>query len=141
MAAIKSMDRIARKWATVTPQRAGDYKEGVENPRSSWQTKTLAAAGNWETGTQNAITEKRFASGVSKAGDAKWLKGAAGKGALRWGPGVAGAEEEFHAGFAPIHAAIASANLPARYATGDPRNIERVRAIDLVISAAARKKK
>lgn len=139
--AIKSMDKVARKWATVTPQRVGDYEEGVRNPRTSWKNATLAAAGNYDASVQAAIADKRFQSGVAQAGDAKWQRGAIEKGTARWGPGVQGAESDYAAGFAPIHAAISSATLPGRFPSGDPRNIERARVMAGVISAAARRKK
>ena len=138
---IKSMDKVAKKWATVTPQRVGDYEDGVRNPRTSWKNATLAATKNFEAGIQAAISEKRFEAGVSKAGDSKWQRGALEKGTVRWGPGVQGAEQDYANGFAPIHAAIASATLPGRFPAGDPRNIERSRVMASIISAAARRKK
>jgi len=36
MAAIRAVDVIGSKWATVTPQRVGEYTAGVQSPRASW---------------------------------------------------------------------------------------------------------
>ncbi|GAJ07046.1 unnamed protein product, partial [marine sediment metagenome] len=48
MAFIRSIEHIARKWATVTPGRTEDYRAGVENPRRDWGTATAAAEGAYE---------------------------------------------------------------------------------------------
>ena len=89
MAFIRSIEHIANKFATVTPQRTEDYRNGVQNPRKDWATSTAAAESAYETGVQLAITKKRFGKGVKKAGTEKWQRGAVEKGTQRWGPGVA----------------------------------------------------
>jgi hypothetical protein len=129
VAAIRTVDQIARKWASVTPQRSADYEAGVQDPKSSWASATAAAVEAWKTGVQSAIQEGRFAKGVAKAGDAAWQAGAVEKGVQRWGPGVALAESKYQQGFAPYQAAIARTTLPPRYARRDPRNMARVTAI------------
>ena len=139
MARIKSLDAIVEKYTRVTPGRTEDYRLGVENPRESWAKQTQAAEGNYEAGVQKAIAEKRFGKGVSAAGDAKWLRGAVEKGVVRWGPGVAAAGPEFASGFGKIHQAIAGASLPPRGPKGDPRNLERVKAMNMAVSKAARR--
>lgn len=138
MARVKSLDEIKAKWERVTPGRLEDYRLGVTSPRESWEQKTKAAEGNFEMGIQQAIAEKRFGKGVAAAGDPKWQKGALEKGTVRWPAGVAGAGEDYMRGFAPIHQAISSVNLPPRGPKGDPRNLERVKAMNLAVSKAAR---
>ena len=129
MAQIKSLDKIASKFVTVTPQRSRQqYREGVSAPRRSWSGATAAAEGNYEQGVQAAITRKSFGKGVRAAGDSKQMTNAAGKGATRFGPGVAEAGPAYNAGFAPYHAAIGSVTLPPRFARRDPRNLARVSA-------------
>lgn len=129
MAQIKPIDVIAKKWATVTPQRSADYDAGVRSPRRPWAAATTAAADAWKAGIQSAITRNAFSKGVAKAGDAAWSTGAIEKGTRRWGEGVALAEDRYSRGFAPYAAAIARVTLPPRYARRDPRNLERVKAI------------
>lgn len=129
MAAIKPLDRTAAKWATVTPQRANEYREGVQSPRVDWADATRAAADNYATGVQAAVTENSFTKGVDRAGTSKWKRGATTKGVQRWGPGIQLAQADYQAGFAPYHEAIAALNLPPRFPRRDPRNLERVRAI------------
>lgn len=130
MAFIRSIDSISKKWAEVTPLRAGDYAAGVENPRRSWAGATKNAEGSYEDGVQAAIRRKAFGKGVAKAGDAKWQRKTLTRGVANWGPGVADAEGDYSAGFAPYREAIAAVKLPPRYARRDPRNLARVKAIN-----------
>lgn len=129
MADIRPIDVIAAKWATVTPQRAGDYEAGVQQPRKDWARQAGAAADAWAAGVQQAVQNKSFAKGVSKAGTPKWQEGAVQKGVPRWGPGVQLAQDTYAAGFAPYREAIARVQLPPRYARRDPRNLARVTAV------------
>jgi len=117
------------KWARVTPQRTDDYQQGVQNPRVPWAQATLAAADNQAKGVQEAIQDKRFQKGVTKAGDQAWQQGALEKGVVRFGQGVQVAESKYQQNFAPFVQVIESTQLPPRYPKGDPRNIERVKAI------------
>lgn len=139
MPPIRSIDKIARKWATVTPGRTADYEEGVSNPRRDWETSTVASETSWQTGVQQAIADKRFVKGVRAAGTDKWQAATLEKGVSRWGPGVAIGETNYARGFAPIRDAIERVQLPPRFARRDPRNLARVKAIvDAVIAAAQR---
>lgn len=130
MAFIRSIDSISKKWAEVTPMRAADYQAGIENPRRSWASATVNAEGSYEDGVRQAIGRKAFGKGVKKAGDAKWQRKSLTRGVANWGPGVADAEGDFNAGFAPYREAIAAVKLPPRYARRDPRNLARVKAIN-----------
>jgi len=129
MAEIRAVDWIAKKWATVTPQRSPDYEAGVRDPRRDWQRSTLAGTEAYKSGIQAAIGKGSFEKGVAKAGTGRWQDGAVNKGVARWGPGVALAQSAFERGFAPYQAAIKGVNLPPRYARRDPRNLLRVNAV------------
>lgn len=129
MAAIRALESVARKWATVTPQRAADYEAGVKDPKARWSAMTLAAVDAWKAGITDAIARNAFHKGVSRAGDTAWAEGAMLKGVARWGPGVQLAEGKYQTGFAPYHAAISRVTLPPRFARRDPRNMLRVAAI------------
>jgi len=140
MAAIRSIERISKKWATVTPGRTDSYREGIENPRRDWESATAGAEDAYQMGVNAAIAEKRFGKGVRAAGTEKWQRNSIDKGTQRWGPGVAMAESAYAQGFAPIRDAIERVTLPPRYARRDPRNLNRVKAIvDAVIEAAKRR--
>ncbi len=129
MANIRSIDQIGTKWATVTPQRSGEFRGGVENPKADWAQGATGANAAWKEGVSRAVTQDRFVKGVAKAGTAVWQEGTLSKGVQRWGPGVALAQGKYEANFAPFREAIARTVLPPRFAKRDPRNLERVRAI------------
>jgi len=138
MAAIRSAADIARKWATVTPQRTADYEAGVQQPRKDWARQTAAASDAWKSGVQAAIASNAFSKGVTRVGTAAWQEGAVQKGVPRWGPGVQVAESKYERGFAPFRDAIERVALPPRFARRDPRNLDRVKAVvDALVKAKA----
>ncbi len=126
---IKSTSAIAEKFARVTPGRAQDFADGVQNPRRDWKTETAAAESRYEAGVTEAIQGKRFGKGVSKAGTEKWQRATLSLGVTRWPEGVQGAGPAYEAGFGPFRDVIAGLNLPQKFARGDSRNILRVAAI------------
>ena len=137
MAAIKSIGDIAKKWARVTPQRTEEYAEGIQSPRTSWAAATAAAAERYNSGLQESIKAGRFEKGVKAAGDAAWQQKALAKGPGRFAEGVSMSAPDYESGFAPYADTIRNTVLPPRFAAGDPRNIERTKAIAM----ALRKKK
>lgn len=126
---VPSASKIAKKWGRVTPERTIDYEEGVRNPLRDWATETKAAESRYEEGVKAAITRKAFGKGVDKVGTAKQKTKTILKGIPRWPEGVRIAEKDMEAGMKPVVAALEGITLPPRYATGDPRNIERVKVI------------
>lgn len=126
MAKIKTASEIAEKWGRVTPGRSADYADGVANPKADWKTQTLAATSAYNQGIQASISNKSFEKGVSAAGTAKWQEKATTIGTARFSSGVSAAQGDYESGFAPYRDVIANTTLPARKATGDPSNIERV---------------
>ena len=126
---VKSAAEIARKWARVTPERTQDYEEGVRNPLRDWETETLEAEPRYEAGIKEAIARKAFSKGVRKAGTDKQRSKSITKGIPRWPEGVRGAEEDMKTGMEPVVKVLEGLTLPPRFATGDPRNIERVKAV------------
>jgi len=129
MAAIKSIDQSSDKWVRRASVAGPDYQAGVTNPRAPWAAAAVAGKMNWQTGVQGAITRDAFAKGVTNAGDEKWRTAAIRKGPGRFAEGVAIGKDEWQKGFAPYQAAISAVVLPPRGAKGDPKNIERVRAV------------
>ena len=126
MAAIKPLEKIAAKWATVSGRSGGEYEEGVRNPRSDWQKSTAAANSAWKQGVNQAVADDRFATGVAATPNSKWQDNAISKGVSRYSAGVQLAQQAYMDGFAPFAAVIASTTLPPRGPKGDPNNIQRV---------------
>ena len=126
---VKSASAIAEKWARVTPERSLDYEEGVRNPLRDWEKETLDAESRYEDGIKASISRKAFGKGVKKAGTAKQRSKTISKGIPRWPEGVRGAQEDMKNGMEPVVKVLEGLTLPPRFATGDPRNIDRVKAI------------
>jgi len=137
MAQIKSTDRIAAKWARVTPMRTEDYTDGVRNPRTAWAAASAAAQDRYKTGVTEAANRGAYGKGIAAAGDARWQGKALAKGPSRFAEGVAMSGPDYQSGVGPYLDTIASTSLPPRFAKGDPRNLERVK----VLSQALRKRK
>ncbi|MEM3092175.1 MAG: hypothetical protein QXW26_04695 [Candidatus Nitrosocaldus sp.] len=137
MVAIRPIDQIVAKWQNRASAAAPDYESGVRSPLSDWATNAAAAEANYTQGVQQAIAQKRFSSGVKKAGTSKWQEKSIAKGTARFSQGISVSVNDYNQGFAQVHSTIARLSLPARGAKGDPRNLERVR----VIADALRKLK
>ncbi len=134
---IKSASEIAAKYARVTPQRQSEYEEGIQDTSpDEYESATLAAEDIYERGVTDAIRRKAFGKGVRDSGD-NWKEKSLDLGPRRFAEGTAGAADEFAEGFAPFREVIAGLTLPPRGPAGDPKNIERVRAV----TEALRKKK
>jgi hypothetical protein len=135
MAEIKNIGKIAEKWTRVTPQRSEDYSIGVQSPKRDWAGAAKAGEANWKAGVAAASASGQFGKGVDAAGSEKWKKKALEKGPGRFSEGVMTAGPDYQKGFAPYAEAIASLTLPPRFPKGDPRNVERVRAISTALRA------
>ena len=129
MAEIKKLSAVREKWARVTPMRTEDYKLGIENPKRDWADETEAAKGIWKAGIDAAAVKDLFAKGVRAAGTGKWKDKALRVGPGRFAEGVMIAAPDYEKGFAPYHAAIERAVLPAKFPRRDPRNLARVKAV------------
>lgn len=134
---VKPLDQIRAKWDRVCSQRAGDYEEGVKNPRLPWDQAARAAEPNYEAGVQAAIGKKKFGKGVTAAGNAKWADGATKKGVARWPVGVSVAGPEFEKGFGPFRNALEARTLTPRKARRDPSNLVRVNEVVQTMIKAA----
>lgn len=126
---VPSAAKIAEKWARVTPERTQDYEDGVRNPKRDWADETSASEDRYEEGIKAAIQNKSFGKGVRKVGTAKQKLKSIQKGIPRWPEGVRGAEGDMRSGMEEVVRILEGLTLPKRYATGDPRNIERVKVI------------
>lgn len=120
---------IARKWMRVTSERGEDYEAGVRNPQRDWADETAAAEERYEAGIKSAMLRKAFGKGVRKVGTAFQKAKTIDKGIPRWPEGVRGAEKDMEKGMEGVVKILEGITLPKRYETGDPRNIERVKAI------------
>ena len=136
MAEIKSIARIKEKWTRVTPMRTEDYKLGVQSPRRPWAGSAIAAKESHKQAMITAAASDSFAKGISKAGDSKWQGRALTKGPGRFAEGVMVGGDDYEKGFAPYRDAIEKTVMPPRFPKRDPRNLQRVAAVDTALAKA-----
>ena len=139
MPVVKNVAKIAEKWARVTPQRSADYEAGVKDPTRDWAANTVAANAAYKAGISESVAKDRFLKGVQKAGTETWKRKAVEVGPARFAQGVQVAAPDYEKGFAPFRDVIEKTTLPPRFAKGDPRNIDRVRAMATALADAKRK--
>lgn len=126
---IASPASIAAKYSRVTPGRSSDYESGIQaTSTEAYEQPTLQAEPNYERGVTQAIARKAFSKGVQGAGG-RWKSRSLDEGPSRFASGTAGAAQAYEQGFAPYQSVIANLTLPPRGPAGDPKNIERVRAV------------
>jgi len=141
MVKVKPVDKVAEKWVSRASVATEDYKLGVQMAED-WATAAEKAFDRWAKALQAAIAEKRFVGGVRAAGTDKWKKAALEKGADRYATGVRASADEYRAKISEVLRVIEGISLPERGPKGDPKNIERVKAIaDALHKWAAAKKK
>lgn len=124
----KPVEDVVRKWKSRAAVAEPEYRAGI-NRAKDWQGETSKSADRYATGVSAAIADGRFAKGVSEVSNSEWKNKALGKGASRFGPGVAASEADFRSGIAEVLNTIQGVTLPDRQPAGSPGNIERVRVI------------
>jgi len=117
------------KWARRAASATEDYKSGVSSPRVDWQTATGAAEQRWKDGITKAAERGAFRKGVNSSGTDYWQSRAMELGPSRYAQGVASGETNYAEGVAPYTEVIRRTVLPPRYPKGDPRNIDRAKAM------------
>ena len=137
MIKIKPIDQIVSRWVAGVRGATAAYQFGVSNPERDWCDATVAGASAWFQGVQAAHAAGRFPGGVRAAGSVKWKNRTLTKGVQMWPVAVAAAEGDYRVGFTPFREAISGGSLPPRYAKRDPRNLERVAAIDRIMIQTA----
>lgn len=133
--AVPSVGRVAEKWSRRAGQASEDYKAGVEQTSRSWQQAATAGAANYKAGVAQAASAGRYEKGIAKAGDARWKRKAVENGAMRYGPGVATAQQDFASAIGPVLETISRTDLPPRGPAGSDGNYNRSAAIGRALRA------
>lgn len=131
----KDINTIASKWSSRAQAAGPDYTAGVKGTQKDWAGLTAAASDSWGAGVSQAVSDGRFAKGVTAAGTPKWQNAAVNKGGQRYPQGVAQGQPAYVNGFTPFLSVIQNTNLPPRSPRGSPNNIQRVSAIDAALHA------
>ena len=119
---VKSASDIAKKWAEVTPGKAGYYAAEAPAAAAEWEANTVAAGGVYMAGIQVAGIQQRFVGGVKRAGAAKFSRKVTSVGAARYSPGVAAAKEDMAKGIADYVSVLEGLEIPDRGPRGSPAN-------------------
>jgi len=135
MADIRDMGSIAGKWKGNTAKAAGNYADGVKDPKKDWGKNTADSEKNYEAGVTAAISRKAFGKGVKNAGTEKWQEGAVNKGAPRFAQGVEASGNAYQDGFTPYQETIKKLVLPPRGPKGSDANFDRVKAVGKALHA------
>lgn len=138
MVKVKSSADTTEKWKRRVGQAGPDYTAGVSDASVDWEGPTKAAESNYEEGVSQGIADKRFGKGVADAGNEKWRRKTITVGPGRWTAGVGAAGPDYDKGMQPVLSAIGAASLPPRYPAGDPRNLDRVRAMNEAVHNATK---
>jgi len=133
MVKTRGIDQTTKKWKARVDVAGPDYEAGVKDPKEDWATQALEAERIYEEAIKAAIAKKLFGKGVSAAGTEKWKTKTIEKGVRRWPEGVAVASPDYAKGMKDVLDTIETVKLPPRYPAGDPRNLERVKAITTAI--------
>lgn len=118
------------KWTRRTSGSTQDYIDGIKKPKKSWGKTTCEAADCYKAGVDKAHTKDALRRGVIKAGGQKWLEKTLRKGPTRFAQGVAGASDSYARGYAPYHSHFPGIQMGPRFRRGDPRNINRCKAVN-----------
>jgi hypothetical protein len=129
MPPVKSVSAAADKWNRRASVAGPDYEAGIRAPRVNQNEAAIAADASYKAGVTAAIARDGFVKGLRAAGNEKWVRGAVEKGIPRYPQGVSVSQPVYQAAVSPFLDVIQRTTLPPRKPTGDPGNIERVRAM------------
>jgi len=126
---LRPLDKIVEKWRARASAATSDYTAGIEAPRQDWQKQALAASDTWKAGVTEAAAKNLFAKGVMAKPSDFWKMRALTLGGARYADGVSKSVDVYKSDWAPYYDVLSKLELPPRGARGDPKNVERVRAI------------
>ena len=129
MPAVRSIADIATKWADRAATAAPYYESGVTAPLKDWATGAKAGQKAYDAAMADPKTRALRTKGIDRVGSEKWSRKAKAVGPARFREGVGVAEPDYSSGFGPYRDEIERITLPARGPRGDPKNLDRVKAI------------
>jgi len=126
---VKPVGKVAEKWARRVAGASQDYSDGASAAGSRWATGAAGGAANFKQGVTQAAASGRFEKGIARAGQEKYTRGIVSKGSVRYGPGAAAAEGDFHKAIGPVLEVIGRTDLPMKGPRGAESNYQRGAAI------------
>jgi len=126
---VKTIQKTVDKWVTEAPKRLPYYELEAPAAADYWFEKATAAEKTYRAGVTAPAVERRFVGGIRRVGAAKFKRKVTAVGVARFGPGIEAAKEDYNVGFTPFIDELARIEVPERQPRGDPRNLDRVKAI------------
>uniref|UniRef100_A0A6M3LCF5 Uncharacterized protein n=1 Tax=viral metagenome TaxID=1070528 RepID=A0A6M3LCF5_9ZZZZ len=117
------------RWVCRTTEATEEYKKGIKDTTKSWGKCTCEAEDRYKAGVDAAQSRGAFKKGVEKVGRTGFLQKTLLKGPTRFAQGVADGADAYEEGYKPYHAHFPSIFMPTRFPRGDPRNLERCKAV------------
>jgi len=137
MVDVKPLDQIVSKWTTNAGAASNYYTQGAIAAATKYATNAGAAGPTYNAGVQQGIARNAYQTGVQQAGAGKYSTGVQTKGAVRYAGGITAGKAAFQSGMQGVIGVLQGLSLPARGATGDPANLQRVAVIDNALRAYA----
>lgn len=135
---VPSASESADKWSSVTPSRSQFYQTGVSRSGAAYEEGVANSEDIYNQGVQQAISEGRWATGVSGKGS-KYVRKSTQVGVPRWQQGVPAAKQDYQDGVAPILSSMAAVTLPPKGPKRAPQNLQRVAAVNQAAIAGSRR--
>jgi hypothetical protein len=129
MPAVKPISQAAAKFVRNAGAATAEYAQNAKAAGDAYASGAVAAAPTYKAAISAPNIQGAYASGVQRAGAAKYSRGVEQKGSARYGPGVQAAQGDYSQAVAPYFDTIQSTTLPARGVRGSPGNIQRVAAL------------
>lgn len=126
---LRPLDRIVEKWRSRATAALTDYSEGVQAPRNPWQKQAAAASETWKAAITDAAARDAYRKGVVTTSEEFWRSRTLVLGTARFTDGVSKSVDVFKNNWAQFYDVLSRIELPPRGPRGDPKNVERVRAI------------
>lgn len=124
---MKTAQQAAAAWTGAAGRAQTNWVAGINGTQKDQAALAAAAQPRWLQGVQDAAANNRFANGVTRRGTPYWKSQSEAK-AGNYSTGYSAGGNNFSSAITKILAAEANivASLPARGATGDPANYQRV---------------
>lgn len=118
---VPSAEKVATKWAGVTPGRSTYYLENTPGASAKFEANAIKAGPTFQTAIQSADMVKKFVGGL-RGKAAKFARKVTDVGAPRFGPGVTAAQPDMQSGVDPYLGVMGVTEIPDRGPRGSSAN-------------------
>ncbi len=135
--ATKSISDASKYWLEGANNRAARYVANAAAAGGKWLTNTVSNSAMFKAGVTAADIDKRFVSGVNKAGASGFTGGINAKGQARFGPGIQAGQAKYNQAEGAMLAVIQGVTLNPRALRGSAANYINVQKVGDALHAAS----